>query len=224
MSEVKPSEYGLIECADGLKRMGEVKGGGWYRASDYDALAAECERLLRMNKWYEATLTRVDNMWKKRWLEKTGEPAVALIVDEEFKHYFEQIKEIRTERDAALAERAALKCGQEAVAWAVCREPGKVDALSAAYASESAAKAHVNSYATKGCSGLHVTPLYTALPAQASAWLEATEAMVMAARGVCVSFRGHYGEHNDYLDDCTARQIIEAALSAHKTGEEDNAN
>ena len=125
------------------------------------------------------------------------------------------------ERDAALAELAALKGGQEAVAWAVCREPGKVDALSAAYASESAAKAHVNSYATKGCSGLHVTPLYPAPPAQASAWPEATEAMVLAARGVCVSFRGHYGEHNDYLDDCTARQIIDAALSTHKTGEEE---
>lgn len=82
------------------------------RLSDYDALAAECERLLRMNKGYEATLTRVDNMWKKRWLEKTGEPAIALIVDDEFKSYFEEIKALKA-KVAALESQQAASVGGE---------------------------------------------------------------------------------------------------------------
>ena len=103
--------------------------------------------------------------------------------------------ELLDETELLKAELAALKGGQEAVAWAVCREPGKVDALSAAYASESAAKAHVNSYATKGCSGLHVTPLYPAPPAQASEWVPVSESLPADRRDVmlyCADTKEHF--------------------------------
>lgn len=60
--------------------------------------------------------------------------------------------------DAAL--RAQLPSqGGEAVAWAICKEPGRVDWLSATYANKRAAEAHVASY--KNDLTLYITPLYT---------------------------------------------------------------
>jgi len=79
------------------------------RAEDYSAaqseLAALREELAVLQTKHERTesalngsmkaLTRVDNMWKKRWLDKTGEAAMALVVDDEFKALFEEIKDYR---------------------------------------------------------------------------------------------------------------------------------
>lgn len=113
--------------------------------------------------------------------------------------------ELLDETELLKAELAALKGGQEPVAMLRYARgvPGFENEMP-----------HVVS-----CNDLPdgLYPVYLAPPAQASAWVEATEAMVMAARGVCVSFRGHYGEHNDYLDDCTARQILRAAMLAAPT-------
>ena len=50
--------------------------------------------------------------------------------------------------------------GGEAVAWAICKEPGRVDWLSATYANKRAAEAHVASY--KDGLTLYITPLYAA--------------------------------------------------------------
>lgn len=83
--------------------------GEYVYENDYDAaqseLAALREDLTTLQSKHERTelalsgsmkaLTRVDNMWKKRWLEKTGEPAIALVVDDEFKAMFEEIKSYR---------------------------------------------------------------------------------------------------------------------------------
>lgn len=49
--------------------------------------------------------------------------------------------------------------GGEAVAWAICKEPGRVDWLSATYANKRAAEEHVASY--KDGLTLYITPLYT---------------------------------------------------------------
>lgn len=64
--------------------------------------------------------------------------------------------------------------GGEAVAWAICKEPGNVDWLSATYTNKRAAEAHVASY--KDGMPLYVAPLYThpadqvAEPANKIAW------------------------------------------------------
>lgn len=137
-----------------------------------------------------------------------------------------EIAEIEVRRDAALAELAALKGGREAVAWAVCREHGKVDALIAAYASESAAKAHVNSYATKGCSGLHVTPLYTAPPAQASAWpegwklvpVEPTHEMEVAGCEGYMRADGNFIMHNSSMGHAYAAMLAAAPTPGASDG------
>lgn len=49
--------------------------------------------------------------------------------------------------------------GGEAVAWAICKEPGRVDWLSATYANKRSAEEHVASY--KDGLTLYITPLYT---------------------------------------------------------------
>lgn len=109
MNEVK--RYGC----DGNKIV-EVAGKyGMVLGSDYDAaqseLAALREEMATLQRKHERTesalngsmkaLTRVDNMWKKRWLDKTGEASTALIVDDEFKAVFEEIKDYRWRLTAA---------------------------------------------------------------------------------------------------------------------------
>lgn len=172
MSEVK--RYDVDGFGGGMI---EIEGGAWYHMDDYEALAAEGERLRSPTPvclcGLRTTLNPHPDAGKPEHFLKVGAVYVCIPCLNKSNHgHCKEANKLRIERDAALAELAALKGGQVPVAWAVCREPGKVDALSAAYASESAAKAHVNSYATKGCSGLHVTPLYPAPPAQASAWPE----------------------------------------------------
>ncbi|MHA6128856.1 hypothetical protein ACX3YD_22175 [Pseudomonas fluorescens group sp. PF-1] len=68
-------------------------------------------------------LTLVDNMWKKRWLDKTGEPAMALIVDDEFKALFEEIKGLKhslaaaEQRNAELCQTLKSAVGRAAKKW-----------------------------------------------------------------------------------------------------------
>lgn len=74
-------------------------------------------------------LTRVDNMWKKRWLEKTGEPAMALVVDDEFRAMFEDIKEYRQRLTAAEHD---LAVANHEIKSRISAEVGAIEALQAA--------------------------------------------------------------------------------------------
>ncbi|OLU31509.1 hypothetical protein BVH03_08540 [Pseudomonas sp. PA15(2017)] len=66
-------------------------------------------------------------------------------------------------RSALLKEisQASAAPEQDAVAWAICHRPGKVDELSATYANRRAAQAHVDGYRGDGSPELHITDLYT---------------------------------------------------------------
>lgn len=91
-------------------------------ASAYDdtqsELSALREALAKLQNKHDRTesalngsmkaLIRVDNMWKKRWLDKTGEPAISLIVDVEFKALFEEIKGLKHSLAAAEQRNAEL--------------------------------------------------------------------------------------------------------------------
>ena len=76
----------------------------------------------------------------------------------------DQIAAMELDLHNALAEVDRLRArlpsqGDEAVAWAICKEPGRVDWLSATYANKRAAEAHVASY--KNDLTLYIAPLYT---------------------------------------------------------------
>lgn len=106
-------------------------------ASDYDALAAECERLQR----------------------EARNDAIA------YRAAIERQNEIRAERDAALAELAALKGGREPDAWRNFDGEGGYDYTDDEETAERWKKNNGARYAD------WVEPLYLAPPAQASAWV-----------------------------------------------------
>lgn len=130
--------------------MSEASWGDYVRHADYDALATECERL------------RGD-------LEMAMKvPSVAAMHSYLDAECAKQNIELAAERDAALAELAALKCGREAI--------GRIGA-SHGY------KERFPIWNTPDGSEPPVgTKLYTAPPAQASAWVPEGLQVVMQQR------------------------------------------
>lgn len=114
-------------------------------ASDYDALEAECARLREQHQGSES----------------------------QAEYQRDRAEHFETERDAALAELAALKGGQEAVAWRVTGAGGLT--VTPQYPSWA-----------EDDTRLSIEPLYLAPPAQASAWVAVSERLPESGLDVLV--------------------------------------
>lgn len=155
MSEVKRYFADVATCLD-CAPTESVFDHYLVLGSDYDALAAECERLQR----------------------EAGNDAIA------YRAAIERQNEIRAERDAALAELAALKGGREAFAIECGLSNG-----------DGTYSVHIKRYPLPSYIEPHkdhpVKLLYTAPPAQGSAWVEeglvrkvVTDALIGMVSGV----------------------------------------
>ena len=121
----------------------EPPAGRLYTANDFDRVTAERDAALSELKRYQAlfnqsekALDRVHCMYMKRLLDLTGKPQVALVPDEEFVKYFEELKTLKRKNSGlqqsltAADERADVLEGLVGeVLDAVGREPLDLDAV-----------------------------------------------------------------------------------------------
>lgn len=173
------------------------------RLSDYDALAAECERLRSPTPvclcGLRTTLNPHPDAGKPEHFLRVGAVYVCIPCLNKANHgRCKEANKLRTERDAALAELAALKGGREAVAF-VCEASSTHHGCPEGYGDI------LSEWLPAG------TELYTAPPAQASAWVSVSERLPAETYA--------YGCHtDDVLCRTRSGKLIIAMLAQTTTG------
>ena len=171
-------------------------------ASDYDALAAECERLRGevsdLHTTMMAAAVEIQEHWDAHCDAEGYGPANLMHrleqgIASQYGYNAETVVRMEAQRDAALAELAALKGGQEAVG-------GDLSACPIAYAVKGSDVMFGTAYEAYQYMGEGSEPfaLYTAPPAQASAWPEGWKLVPVCATS---------GMEDAYDEKCTADGI-----------------
>lgn len=178
----------------------EGEDGEFVLASDYDTLAAECERLRGevsdLHTTMMAAAVEIQEHWDAHCDAEGYGPANLMHrlergIASQYGYNAETVVCMEAQRDAALAELAALKGGREAVAWSLRREVdpcGLVRYMTQAkYEKQTeGVKAWYEPYKCASCE---------APPAQASEWVPVSESLPADRRDVmlyCADTKEHF--------------------------------